>query len=79
MYPNETLTTLGSVYNSCVTNRHTQDDLRKKITMLVQNIDKSLLTGIMKVQMYQNLLFAMMATNDLQNTSIMGGISQETS
>ena len=50
--------TLGRVYNSSVTDRQAQDDLKKKIKELVQKIDKSLLTVIMKVWMYQNLLLA---------------------
>ena len=52
----EPLKTLGRVYNSSVTDRQAQDDLKKKIKELVQKIDKSLLSGIMKVWVYQNLL-----------------------
>ena len=55
----EPLKTLERVYNSSVTGRQTQDNLKKKIKELVQKIDKSLLTGIMKVWVYQNLLLAM--------------------
>ena len=44
----EPLKTLGRVYNSSVTDRQAQDNL-KKIMELVQKIDKSLLTSIMKV------------------------------
>ena len=43
----EPLKTLERVYNSSVTDRQAQDNL-KKIMELVQKIDKSLLTGIMK-------------------------------
>ena len=43
----EPLKTIERVYNSSVTDRQAQDNL-KKIMELVQNIDKSLLTGIMK-------------------------------
>ena len=53
------LKTLGRVYNSSVTDRQAQDDLKKKIKELVQKIDKSLLSGIMKVWVYQNLSLAM--------------------
>ena len=52
--------TLEKVYNSSVTDRQAQDDLKmKKMKELVQKIDKSLLTDITKVWMYQNLLLAM--------------------
>ena len=52
--------TLEKVYNSSVTDRQAQDDLKmKKIKELVQKIDKSLLTDITKIWMYQNLLLAM--------------------
>ena len=57
--------------------RQSQDNLKKKIKELVQKIDKSLLTGIMKVWVYQILITCndWMATNDLRSTSILGGIS----
>ena len=55
----EPLKTLGRIYNSSVTDKTAREDLRKKIIDLVQKLDKSLLTGIMKVWVYQNLLLAM--------------------
>ena len=54
----EPLKTLGRVYNSSVTDRQAQHDL-KKIKEFLQKTDKLLLTGIMKVWVYQNLLLAM--------------------
>ena len=50
---------LGRIYNSSVTDRQAQDNLKKKIKELEQKIDKLLLTGIMKVWVHQNLLLAM--------------------
>ena len=55
----EPLKTFGRFYNNSVTDRQAQDDLKKIIKELVQKIEKSLLTGIMKVRVYQNLLLAM--------------------
>ena len=55
----EPLKTLGRIYNSSVTDTIARKDLRKKIVDFVQKLDKSLLTGIMKVWAYQNLLLAM--------------------
>ena len=55
----EPLKTLGRIYNNSVTDKIAREDLRKKIIDLVQKLDKSLLTGIMKVWVYQNLLLAM--------------------
>ena len=55
----EPLKTIGKVNNSSVIDRHLRDDLRKKITELVQKLSKSWLTSIVKVLVYQNLLLAM--------------------
>ena len=59
MYPMEALKTLGRLSNSSVTDRQAQDYLKKKIMELVQKNDKLLLTGIMKVWVYENLLLVM--------------------
>ena len=45
----EPLKTLGRIYNSSATDKGASEDLKKKITDLVQKLDKSLLSGIMKV------------------------------
>ena len=47
---------LGRIYNSSVTDKTAREDLRKKIIDLVQTLDKLLLTGIMKVWVYQKYL-----------------------
>ena len=51
--------TLGRVCNSSATDRQAENDLKKNIKDLVLKIDKSLLAGVMKVWVYQNLLLAM--------------------
>ena len=53
------LKNLGTACNSSVTDNQTHDDLKKKIKVLVQNNVNSLLTGIMKVWVYQKLSLAM--------------------
>ena len=52
------LKTLGRSFNSSVTDRQAQDDLKKKIKDVVQKIGKPLLTAIFKIWAYHNLLLA---------------------